>query len=231
MPRYLILTLQGVFQAWGKHSYETYRPTELYPTRSGITGFLAAALGITRDRRTEYLNLDHSYKYAVRCDAIRPESGAFDRAQKFRIGRKMTDYHTVQNVRTVGGKIKDPKLTYLTYREYLEDQSFTVAICETGSTFYNIDELGKALQKPHFSLYLGRKSCPLGVPPFRAFCEADNLYCALAKQKPTMGMVYSEEEPQERRFFVIIQRDVPIGDRFFGVRKVYSYDMEVSPCI
>lgn len=129
MSNCLILTLQGVFQAWGKHSFETYRPTELFPTRSGITGFLAAALGITREETQSYLDLDKSYIYAARCDRERAASVLNEKPRQYQMGRKMTDSHTVQEVRTVGSK---PKPTEITRREYLEDQSFTVAIMEAG---------------------------------------------------------------------------------------------------
>lgn len=48
MNQYLALKLQGVMQAWGGHTYEDLRHTELIPTRSGILGLLAACLGIDR---------------------------------------------------------------------------------------------------------------------------------------------------------------------------------------
>jgi CRISPR system Cascade subunit CasD len=221
MSNCLILTLQGVFQAWGKHSFETYRPTELFPTRSGITGFLAAALGITRNEPDKILKLNGSYLCAVRCDKERAVSAVFDKPRLFQPGRKMTDFHTVQEVRTVGTKTKP---TEITHREYLEDQSFTVAIKETEAAEYKIQQIAEAVKKPFFSLHLGRKSCPLCTPPLRCEFEADTLYDALLNQKPSSGIVYSEETV-EMRHFVQIVRDIPIGNRCFDVRKVYCYEM------
>lgn len=210
MPSCLILTFQGVLQAWGKHSFETYRPTELFPTRSGVTGFLAAALGITRDDNDKYLKLDSSYVYAARSDK-----------KSKRYGSKMTDFHTVQNVRTVGKKTKN---TEITRREYLEDSCFTLALMQRNKAVYSLEELAEAVQKPHFSLCLGRKSCPLGLPPFRCICEAGSIFEALYSQKPSSGLVYSEESIEKYEFVYPI-RDVPIGSRCFDVRKVYCYEM------
>lgn len=221
MPNCLILTLQGVFQAWGKHSFETYRPTELFPTRSGLTGFLAAALGITRGEFDKILKLNNSYIYAVRCDKERATLSVFDKPRIFQTGRKITDFHTVQQVRTVGSKTKP---TEITRREYLEDQSFTVALMETKTAEYNLKQIAKALKKPFFSLHLGRKCCPLCLPPLRCAFEGDSLQNALLNQKPSSGIVYSEEEVKVRHFIQTV-RDVPIGNRCFDVRKIYCYEM------
>ncbi|NCB43323.1 MAG: type I-E CRISPR-associated protein Cas5/CasD [Clostridia bacterium] len=222
MPNCLILTLQGVFQAWGKHSFETYRPTELFPTRSGITGFLAAALGITRDEHDKIIKLNNSYKYAVRCDNKRAASLVFDKPRLFQSGRKITDFHTVQEVRTVGNNSKP---TEITRREYLEDQNFTVALMETQTPTYDLHKFVRALRAPYFSLYLGRKSCPLCTPPLRCELIAENLYDALLSQKPSSGIVYSEETVEARHFIQTV-RDIPIGKRTFDVRKVFCYEME-----
>jgi len=217
MPRCLILALQGVLQAWGKHSYETLRPTELFPTRSGLSGFFAAALGITREEQDELLLLDKSYVYAARCDS------EFD-GRKLQRGLRTTDFHTVKNVRTVSGR--DTKDTEVTHREYLEDQCFTVAVMESGGARYSLDGIAEAIQKPAFALHLGRKSCPLCTPPFVGFCEAEDLHDALMKQPNRGGTVYSEE-PTEGCFTMPV-RDVPMGGRRFDTRKVYCYEMEES---
>lgn len=221
MPNCLILTLQGVFQAWGKHSFETFRPTELFPTRSGITGFLAAALGIARDEQEKILKLNNSYTYAARSDRERLELSVFDKPRLFQPGRKISDFHTVQQVRTVGTKTKP---TEITRREYLEDQSFTVAIMETKTPEYKLRQIAEALKRPTFSLHLGRKSCPLCTPPLRCAFEAKSLFDALFNQKPSAGIVYSEEIVDMRHFIQTV-RDVPIGNRCFDVRKVYCYEM------
>ena len=44
----LLLRLAGPLQAWGAKSRFTVRATELAPTKSGVIGMLAAAVGRTR---------------------------------------------------------------------------------------------------------------------------------------------------------------------------------------
>ena len=46
MPRFLILRLDGPMQAWGTHTFEDFRPSNLYPTRSGLLGLLSRHLPI-----------------------------------------------------------------------------------------------------------------------------------------------------------------------------------------
>lgn len=48
MNEYMILNLRGVLQSWGGHTFEDYRPSNLFPTRSGLIGLLAACLGIDK---------------------------------------------------------------------------------------------------------------------------------------------------------------------------------------
>lgn len=47
----LLLRLAGPVQSWGIDSKFEVRRTENAPSKSGVTGLLAAALGIQRNRR------------------------------------------------------------------------------------------------------------------------------------------------------------------------------------
>ena len=69
MPRFLILRLDGPMQAWGTHTYEDFRPSNLYPTRSGLLGLLAACLGIERIDLDGQSNLAASVEFSVRIDS------------------------------------------------------------------------------------------------------------------------------------------------------------------
>jgi len=55
-------------QAWGTHTYEDFRPSNLYPTRSGLLGLLAACLGIERADHAGQAALAASVKFSVRVD-------------------------------------------------------------------------------------------------------------------------------------------------------------------
>lgn len=211
MARYLILKLQGLFQAWGGHTFETYRPTELFPTRSGVTGLLGACLGLRRHEKEALADLDRSYSYAVRRD------------QSPYPATRMVDFHTVQNVRTVKS---DPKETEITRREYLEDASFTLALSQSKKAAYDLDRLGEALRRPELTPYLGRRSCPLGRPLFEADLLASSFDEALRAVVPGSGTVYSEAKPVQDAVAIRI-RDLPVaGSRHFETRRIFVYAAE-----
>lgn len=139
----LLLRLAGPLQAWGASSRFTHRHTETAPTKSGVLGLLAAARGMRRtDPLTELLDLT----FGVRTDQP---------------GRLVRDF---QVARSLDGTASMP----LTYRYYLADAVFLAAI---GGDPALLGGLHEALKRPHFPLYLGRRSCPpagpisLGVQP------------------------------------------------------------------
>lgn len=215
----LILKLRGVLQAWGKHTFETYRPTELFPTRSGLTGLLAAALGVSRNDDDMMLKLDRSYTYAVRLDARGEKTG-----HKVFGASLLSDYHTIQKVRTFGDKLKP---TELSRREYLEDSAFTVALrLREEASRWSLADIEQALCAPVYTLFLGRRSCPLCCPPFDRSLTAANLQEAL-KADGIAGRVYSEEKVSEGVDCVsFVVRDVPMGRRRFATRAVHMFYME-----
>ena len=145
----LLLRLEGPLQAWGdQQSKFVIRHTAEAPTKSGIAGLLCAALGV--DRRTaaaEWLGKLASLQMGVRVD---------------RPGIRWWDYHTVgggQALATAEGGWREESL--LTRREYLCDASFLVALQGNPDL---IAQLESALQRPHWTLYLGKKSCPPARP-------------------------------------------------------------------
>ena len=207
---YLILRLQGVMQSWGGHTYEDYRPSMLFPTRSALVGLLAACLGIDRNDCERQKVLSQSFSCAVRAD----ERG-------FSV-RKLTDFHTVLEARKVDGTPN--KNPVVSRREYLCDASFTVSLYLKESPLYTVDVLIRHLQKPVYTPFLGRRSCPLGVPLFYSTVEGVSLLEALGKVEPYRGTVYSEDA--EGSFNQLVVRDVPLcnGKRQFENRTVYIHN-------
>lgn len=208
MNEYIILRLKGVLQSWGGHTYEDYRPSNLFPTRSGLAGLLAACLGIDRKDIVNQMALSESFRYAVRVD---------ETANRF---YKITDFHTVLKARRVSGKAGDD--TVVSRREYLCDASFTVALKLTDTTVFSVQRIIDHLQKPVYTPFLGRRSCPLSVPPFHSIVQAESLIKALEAVEPVRGTIYSEEDENDNRFLV---RDVPLcnGKRQFATRTVYIH--------
>lgn len=164
---YLVFRLYGPLASWGQAAVGGDRPTGLYPTRSAIVGILAAALGIKRDQESRLNELNQSVAIAVKQTV--PSS-------------LMRDYHTTQvpsfNKKikhlTRRSELKENKLnTILSSRDYRCDGLWIVAI-NLKTTDFTLEQIKQALITPVFNLYLGRKSCPLGLPlQPRIVCDTD----------------------------------------------------------
>ncbi len=156
MANTLFLQLEGPLQSWGERARWSVRDSAPEPTKSGVVGLLACALGLSADEDLRVLA--QHVRLGVRCD---------------RSGMPLVDYHTVGGgyetpaLLTAEGK---PKMssgkphTEQTWRHYLCDASFLVAVQADDPTL--IAQLAEAVQSPHWPIFLGRKSCPASRPPF-----------------------------------------------------------------
>lgn len=208
MRKHLILKLQGPLQAWGGHTFEGFRPSEIFPGRSALLGLLGACLGVNRTDRENQQQLANSFLFAVRVDDTKYKP------------IKMRDYHTVKNAREDYMGLKSHE-TIQTEREYWQDACYTVAIWERKDSLIILDKLIQAIKNPLFTPFLGRRSCALARPLFESVVEKDTALLALESVLPFNGTVYSEEG--ETGQMQIQKRDVPIihQPRQFATRKVY----------
>lgn len=133
----LLVRLAAPMQAWGIDSKFDIRQTGREPSKSGVLGLLAAALGARRDDDLLLEKLS-SLRFGVRVDQE---------------GTLLRDFHMV---------LKDEKTSYLTHRYYLSDAVFLVGLESDDEAF--LQELNEALHHPVFPLYLGRRSCPPSLP-------------------------------------------------------------------
>lgn len=132
----LLLKLSGPLQSWGTQSRYRRRDAGHEPSKSGVVGLIAAALGRAR---TEPVDDLASLNFAVRVDAP---------------GTLVRDYQTAKDW------AKDPSGTAsLSTRYYLSDAVFVAAV-EGDLEF--LQTLEAALEKPVYPLYLGRRACPAG---------------------------------------------------------------------
>ena len=93
MPSYLILRLDGPMQAWGTHTFEDFRPSNLFPTRSGLLGLLGACLGIDRRDHAGLEQLAASVEFTVRADRVVLRQDTEKPMPKAAV--KLSDYQTV----------------------------------------------------------------------------------------------------------------------------------------
>jgi CRISPR system Cascade subunit CasD len=161
----LLLRLEGPLQSWGLRSRWSRRDTGSEPSKSGIIGLLGCAAGIARpdwrssaepERTLE--QWDKALRFAVRIDLP---------------GTIATDYHTVQGRHwQADGKVKtavsvsgakpemaehEPPHTEVTWRDYLHDAAFLVALASDDREL--LGRLEDHLKQPNWPLYLGRKAC------------------------------------------------------------------------
>lgn len=225
MPRYLILRLDGPMQAWGTHTYEDFRPSNLYPTRSGLLGLLAACLGIERSDHAGQAALAASVEFSVRVDTAVER---LDREQAMnKPGVKLPDFHTVMDARKVDGKAN--KFPVVSRREYLFDAAFSVAVGAKADASFTLDVIATALRRPLYTPTLGRRACPPARPVFDGETDAADGVEALREASGSGGLIYCESQESGQ---LLRLRDVPLHgkQRQFGTRLVYLHKNKEAPC-
>lgn len=134
----LLLRLVGPMQSWGTTSRFDHRDTGKEPSKSGVVGLLAAALGLDRENWTDLEPLTR-WAMGVRHD---------------RAGEPKRDYQTAQNIISADGKKKHD--TAVTTRDYLADAAFLVGLESDDRSL--LERTHAALRDPFWPLALGRKS-------------------------------------------------------------------------
>ena len=157
----LALLLDGPMQSWGHASRFERRTTALHPTRSGVIGLIAAAVGIDKHTADETAQLSRFTSLNVTTLTL-PRRNR--RAQEL-LMQRLEDYHTVTGIRRASGK-EDEDATVQTYRHYLLDARFGVLLEGPPAL---LEEIAAALRNPKWGVWLGRKCClpasPLLVAP------------------------------------------------------------------
>ena len=131
----LLLRLTAPLQAWGSDSRFETRRTGREPSKSGVIGLLAAALGRSR---ADSINDLCQLQFGVRVDQE---------------GQLLRDFHTAH---------QGEKTAYVTERYYLCDAVFLVGLASEDEEL--LQTLERALHTPVYPLFLGRRSCPPTLP-------------------------------------------------------------------
>lgn len=216
----LLLRLVAPMQAWGTRSHFDDRDTETAPSRSGVLGLCAAALGIDRSDPIDDLC---ALRFGVRVD---------------RAGTLGRDYHTAQ-LHPNNPKTK----TDVTTRAYLADAAFWVGLEGDEPV---LTRLHAALRRPHWPLSLGRRafmpSLPIFVGPPQPGSLWDALTTAPSLRRTTQD--WHEEDDAPPAYLLITDaevmpqslldraspsrwQDVPAGP--FAQRKYVSRDVLTLP--
>lgn len=169
---FLLFRLAGPMAAWGDITVGERRSIWGEPSKSGVLGLIAAALGVRRDEDDRHQALEQGLGFAVRIDAP---------------GRPLRDYHTAQAPkarRNLSWRTRREELadranlnTVLSERLYRLEAQATVALWRRGDG-PELNRLAEGLRRPHFALSLGRKACPLSEPTWPLVLDADGLVAA-----------------------------------------------------
>lgn len=210
----LLLRLAGPMQSWGTTSRFDQRDTGKEPSKSGVVGLLAAALGIDREVWNDELKLLAALTMAVRHD---------------RPGVLKRDYQTAQNIISADrSKVHE---TAVTTRDYLADAVFLVGL--QGPDRSLLERAHVALQNPAWPLALGRKSYVPSEPVWLDHGVVDAPLLEALAARPWLSTARRAKTAPERLLVSMesadgsgaLRMDQPLSsfaERRFGARYVRS---------
>jgi CRISPR system Cascade subunit CasD len=159
----LALLLDGPMQSWGFASRFTRRTTAVHPTKSGVVGLLAAALGIDKHGTDEAARVEHLA--TLECTTVTLPKIRGERELSM---LRLSDYHTIGGGYDDDEWMKKPRAasgakldTVLSERHYLLDARFGVLL--EGAQEW-LEEIAAKLRNPTWGLWLGRKCCIPATP-------------------------------------------------------------------
>lgn len=209
----LLLRLVGPMQSWGTTSRFDQRDTGKEPSKSGVIGLLAAAMGIDREIWTDLKPLT-LVSMGVRHD---------------RSGVPKRDYQTAQHIISADrSKIHD---TAVTTRDYLADATFLVGLASEDHTL--LERMHVALRDPVWPLALGRKSYVPSEPIWMENALQDAPLREALARWPWLGTLRKWETLPEKLLISlesehgsgVLKMDQPLSsfdERRFGARFVHS---------
>ncbi|MFD7161749.1 type I-E CRISPR-associated protein Cas5/CasD [Kribbella sp. NPDC059898] len=191
------LRLTGPLQSWGSGSRFVRRATEAAPTKSGVIGLVAAALGL---QRTDPLDQLVELRFGVRVDQP---------------GRLLQDFQTAQKPqRARDGSVTWKSSLPVSHRYYRTDAAY-LAVLEADREL--LEAIDTALRRPAFPLYLGRRSCPPAGPVALGIHDLD-LESALASL-PWLAREHHRRTLREREVRLETLRDVRPGETATGTAR------------
>lgn len=220
MQPYLVFGLTATLGAMGELAGHERRGALGHPARSAVIGLMGAALGIRRDGDFAAL------------DALEIAVAEFDQ------GSGLRDYHTIETVPSAAAKkpnsrpeaLRDARgrtNTAITLRDYRAGVFFGIAVWGG-----DLPPLALALAAPKFTLYLGRKSCPLAAPLGARVVEAQSPEDALThlilppwRSGARAQVLYEESETGEELHDLAVDR----AHWHFAARRVARRTVDIAP--
>lgn len=185
----LVLRLEGAMQSWGDGSKWDDRDSTSMPSKSGIVGLLACAMGLERED-TEIAALSEAISVTVRAD--RPGTKAVD----FQTVTTLPGYH----LQTANGGRRSSGDTIISRRTYLQDASFLVVIA--AEPIWH-ERIITALKAPKWCVCLGRKNCV----PSRPVLE-----CEAPVERDLLKLIRTYPVADRAVYPMIFETDVPLSN-------------------
>ena len=204
----ILLRLAGPLQSWGADSRFVERTTRHEPTKSGVIGLVASALG---RRRTEPVDDLAALPFGVRID----QPGSFVR--DFQTAHKRV---WNQDHESWGQGESMP----LSNRMYLSDAIF-VAGLEADDEMVGV--IADALVHPVFPLFLGRRSCPPSGKILLAELPGICLMTALEEAPWQASAWYRRRKPTQVELPVVLD-DAPEGSAILADEMVRDIPLSFS---
>ena len=224
MREHLVFTLTAALGAMGDLAGHERRGSWSWPGRSAILGLCGAALGLRR--ADDFAGLD----------------GLGMAVAIFSSGEPLRDFHTVETVPSAAAKHPQSRAdalrlgrgrtdTTITLRDYRSGPLYGVALWGEG-----LPGLEAALRRPVFTLYLGRKSCPLAAPLDPRPVSAPDAATALAALRlppwragARAGMIATEEDLPGGRVETRHDRPTDRQAWHFAPRRVRLLPCDIAP--
>lgn len=214
----LLLRLMGPMQSWGTTSRFDQRDTGKEPSKSGVIGLIAAAMGIDRE---EWTDLEPLTRLVMGVRHDRP-------------GVPKYDYQTAGCAATdtiIQADGKPAKSGVVSQRDYLADAAFLVGL-ECADRLL-LERIYAALQNPKWTLALGRKSYVPSEPIWIENGLQDAPLREALAQWPWISSTRKWEKPPEQLLASfesddgsgVLKIDQPLSsfaERRFGTRFVRS---------
>jgi len=216
----LLLRIIGPMQSWGSTSRFDQRDTGKEPTKSGVLGLLAAAMGIDRSNWKDLKPLTQ-LKIGVRLDQA---------------GVLRKDYQTAgcsdadTMIKADGKQSEDGVVSE---RYYLADAAFLVGL--EGEDRVLLVNAHEKLRNPTWVLGLGRKSYLPAEPVYlkdglsdKPLREALSSYPFLGREPAPQSLLFSFESTDGTGRMVMDQPLSSFAERRFGARFVVSEMLPIS---
>lgn len=163
MAQFVVFTLAAAMGSCGELAGHERRGSLDAPGRSQVLGLVAGALGVERDDARRLGELE-AWKLTVGEVNLGPRLRDFQIAQGVHRSVKANTRREALLLGKEEGQINN----HLSYRDYIQDPCFAVALWggEGG------EDIVAALKSPTFVPFFGRKSCPLSAPMQPRLVEA-----------------------------------------------------------